>query len=138
MIATLKDSKAKLSSLVERASRGEEIVITVHGQPKARLMPVSSGKPRRADRSKWLRRLTAAQKKWCIGVHDSKDILDELRSDRLAIAERCFASRLPVYVRTLDSLHLATALILRCGAIATTDERMKTAAKILGLPVAVP
>lgn len=56
----------------------------------------------------------------------------------IAIAERCFTARRPVHVRTLDSLHLATALILRCGAIATTDERMKDAAKILGLPVATP
>jgi prevent-host-death family protein len=37
MIKTLRESKAKLSSLVERASRGEDILITVHGQVKARL-----------------------------------------------------------------------------------------------------
>lgn len=83
MITTLKDGKAKLSSLVERASRGEEIVITVRGQPKARLGPISVSGKQNVDRRQWVRRLDAARKKWCIGVHDSKDILDELRSDRL-------------------------------------------------------
>jgi prevent-host-death family protein len=37
MIKTLKESKARLSELVERASRGEDVLITVRGQVKARL-----------------------------------------------------------------------------------------------------
>lgn len=37
MIKTLKESKAKLSELVERASRGEDVLITVRGRVKARL-----------------------------------------------------------------------------------------------------
>jgi prevent-host-death family protein len=83
MIATLKDSKAKLSSLVDRASRGEEIVITVRGQPKARLMPVSAAGTGSLDRVKWMRRLRAMSKKACIGIHDSTDIFEDIRSDRV-------------------------------------------------------
>jgi prevent-host-death family protein len=37
MISTLRDSKAHLSELVERASRGEDVLITVRGKVKAKL-----------------------------------------------------------------------------------------------------
>ncbi len=37
MVKTLRESKAKLSELVERASRGEDVLISVRGQVKARL-----------------------------------------------------------------------------------------------------
>jgi prevent-host-death family protein len=37
MVKTLRESKAKLSALVERASRGEDVLITVRGHVKARL-----------------------------------------------------------------------------------------------------
>lgn len=37
MVKTLRESKAKLSELVDRASRGEDVLITVRGQLKARL-----------------------------------------------------------------------------------------------------
>ncbi|MBA2723217.1 MAG: type II toxin-antitoxin system Phd/YefM family antitoxin [Methylibium sp.] len=33
------EAKSRLSELVARAARGEEIVITRHGEPVARLMP---------------------------------------------------------------------------------------------------
>lgn len=38
-------------------------------------------------------------------------------------------------LRALDGLHLATAAILRCKGIATTDARMKAGAQLLGMPV---
>ena len=34
------EAKAKLSDLVERAARGEEIVIARNGRPRARLVPI--------------------------------------------------------------------------------------------------
>ena len=37
MVKTLRESKAKLSELVERAHRGEDALITVRGKVKARL-----------------------------------------------------------------------------------------------------
>jgi prevent-host-death family protein len=36
----LYEAKTRLSDLVERAARGEEVVIAKAGQPKARLMPL--------------------------------------------------------------------------------------------------
>ncbi len=40
MMKALRESKAKLSELVERASRGEDVITTVHGKAKARLTRV--------------------------------------------------------------------------------------------------
>ncbi|HEX4600390.1 MAG TPA: type II toxin-antitoxin system prevent-host-death family antitoxin [Gemmatimonadales bacterium] len=38
----LADAKAHLSELVERAARGEEIVIAFRGTPRARLVPLDA------------------------------------------------------------------------------------------------
>ena len=40
MIAKLREAKEQLSDLVKRAAGGEEIIITVRGQPMARLSSV--------------------------------------------------------------------------------------------------
>jgi prevent-host-death family protein len=37
----LYEAKTQLSDLVERAARGEEVIIAKAGQPKARLMPLA-------------------------------------------------------------------------------------------------
>ena len=47
MTATLRESQADLQRLVELASRGEEVVITVDGKPKAKL--TSAGAPSHAE-----------------------------------------------------------------------------------------
>jgi prevent-host-death family protein len=44
------DAKARLPELVERAARGEEIVIARNGQPRARLMPLRAAKRRAPGR----------------------------------------------------------------------------------------
>jgi len=41
MITNLRDAKARLSVLVQRAASGEEVIITVHGKPAARLSAVA-------------------------------------------------------------------------------------------------
>jgi len=41
------EAKTHLSALVERASRGEEIIVSSGGKPKARLMPLEEKPPRR-------------------------------------------------------------------------------------------
>ncbi len=43
----LYEAKTHLSSLVDRASAGEEIVISKSGKPKARLVPLGDVHPRR-------------------------------------------------------------------------------------------
>ena len=40
----LYEAKTRLSELVERAARGEEVVIAKAGQPKARLVPLARPK----------------------------------------------------------------------------------------------
>lgn len=40
------DAKARLSELVQRAARGEEIIIARKGKPQARLVPLAPTTPR--------------------------------------------------------------------------------------------
>jgi len=84
MITTLRESKAKLSALVELAAHGEEVVITVHGKPKARLSPISPRQPAGQSRGKWLDELQTLRTRHTIKTgNSSADILDEIRGDRL-------------------------------------------------------
>lgn len=46
MIATLRETKAKLSRMVKLAANGEEVLITVHGKQMAKLV----GLPKRAKK----------------------------------------------------------------------------------------
>jgi len=83
MVKTLRESKAKLSELVDLASRGEEVLITVRGKVKARLVPAAM--PRRLDdRAVWVASLRGLHRKY--GVRKAKtrgeDILSEIREDR--------------------------------------------------------
>lgn len=48
----LRDAKANLSTLIERAQRGEEIVITEAGEPVARLVAERLRKPREPGSAK--------------------------------------------------------------------------------------
>jgi prevent-host-death family protein len=43
-VFNLYEAKNQLSSLVDRAASGEEIVIAKHGQPMAKLVPVRAAK----------------------------------------------------------------------------------------------
>lgn len=81
MVKTLRESKAKLSELVERASRGEDVLITVRGKVKARL--TRAGTPR-LDGIKWVRELRALQAKYRASKNKTtvEEILAELRADR--------------------------------------------------------
>lgn len=56
---TLYDAKTNLSELVERAARGEEIVIAKRGKPRALLVPLESVHP--------LRRPGLGRGKWHVG-----------------------------------------------------------------------
>jgi len=40
MLISVSDAKARLTDLVHRAEAGDEIILTRHGQPTARLTPV--------------------------------------------------------------------------------------------------
>ena len=80
MIATLRESKTRLSELVTLANSGEEILITVHGQPKARILSVSEP---RSDTADWLRELSTLRSSLGQPSTSQKpSALDEVREDR--------------------------------------------------------
>ncbi len=79
MIATLRESKARLSELVRLASVGEEVLITVRGKPRARLSAVPAAKG--GNRS-WMAELEKLRS----GIRTTRKrstVLDDIREDRL-------------------------------------------------------
>ncbi len=83
MIKTLRESKAKLSELVEQASQGEDVLITVRGRVKARLTRATAPAGN-AEMQNWVSELRALQSDVGTGRHNlsSEDILNEDRGDR--------------------------------------------------------
>ena len=80
MIATLRESKTKLSDLVQRASRGEEVLITVRGKPSARLVPVGQADFVMDD---WMRELASLRTSLKSSQSAGRpSALDEVREDR--------------------------------------------------------
>ena len=83
MIVNVRESKARLSELVSKAAGGEEILITVRGQPKAKLVAISAG-PERPDMPQWAKELQARLDRQATrdSADSSAEILDDLRQDR--------------------------------------------------------
>lgn len=81
MVKSLRESKAKLSELVERASRGQDTLITVRGKVKARLTKAGFNE---AAKAAWLRDLREFRKASSTGkrTRSVEEILDEVREDR--------------------------------------------------------
>ncbi len=52
MIVNVQQAKARLSDLLERAARGEEVVIAKRGKPFVRLVPSGTKGPRRPGLAK--------------------------------------------------------------------------------------
>lgn len=82
----------------------------------------------------WAERL---HKKFCADVEKGRLVLLAVGRDVLAqavgVARRCYAEKPPVLLRTLDGIHLGTALTAGCTAIVTTDRRMRQGADLLEL-----
>ena len=55
------EAKTKLSQLVERAERGEEIVITRNGKPAAKLIPIAATASLASVRGTWRGRVQIAE-----------------------------------------------------------------------------
>jgi prevent-host-death family protein len=84
MISTLRESKARLSEWVERASRGEDVLITVRGRVKAKLTRVAPASESALGET-WARELRAIQRRFRRGQPRASidRILNDLREDRL-------------------------------------------------------
>ena len=72
------EAKTHLSELVARAERGEEVVITRHNKPVARLVPMAATQPDAGDRAQALAELLAGAKGQRLGL-DWKALRDEGR-----------------------------------------------------------
>ena len=86
MTATLRESQADLQRLVELASRGEEVVITVDGQPKAKLTSAGAPAPATAaDMASWVKDLEELRRRYSTGKTGPtvEQILAEDRAERL-------------------------------------------------------
>ena len=83
MIATLRQTKAELSRMVRMAAGGEEVLITVRGQPKSRLNGVPKA-PSQKSKLKWLAELRKLRESTSTGKTgiSTDQILDEIRADR--------------------------------------------------------
>jgi prevent-host-death family protein len=82
MIASLRESKARLSELVERVSRGEDVLITVRGKVRARL--TKAGLPEaHPDLESWAGELARLQRQYATGRRNAPvdDILKEDRGE---------------------------------------------------------
>ncbi len=84
MIRSLRESKARLSELVELASRGEDVMISVRGKVKARLTRAGATAEATIG-ARWARELRALQRAYSSGKPRAgvEQILSELSEDRL-------------------------------------------------------
>ncbi len=86
MTATLTESQADLLRLVELASRGEDVVITVDGKPKAKLTAAGAPSPPNApDMASWLKELEDLRRRYATGKTGPtvEQLLEEDRAEHL-------------------------------------------------------
>lgn len=83
MIATLRETKARLSQMVKLAANGEEVLITVHGKQMAKLVGLPK-KEKKLDKKKWLAKLAALRRRTGTGKvgMTAEEIQDENRVER--------------------------------------------------------
>ena len=85
-------------------------------------------------KSEWAERL---YQKFRGDVEDGRLVLLSVGHDVLdhavEVARRCYAQKPPIMLRTLDGIHLGSALAAKCTEIVTTDRRMLQGADLLGL-----
>jgi len=68
MQISVTDAKAQLTELVRRAEAGDEIILTRHGEPAARLVPIKAAQDRKSRRAVLEAVRNAAQLKAAPGV----------------------------------------------------------------------
>lgn len=80
MRVSVSDAKGQLTDLVRRAEAGDEVILTRHGQPAVRLVPIGE-KPAGADRRRILEALRAAGRQKAIAGPDAAKSQDFLYDD---------------------------------------------------------
>jgi prevent-host-death family protein len=88
MTTTLSQSQADLPRLVELASQGEDIVITVEGKPKAKLTRAEPANGQRLSEQElriWLTELAALRARLSTGktTPAAEQLIEEDREDRV-------------------------------------------------------
>ena len=88
MTATLSQSQAELPRLVEIASQGEDVVITVQGEPRARLTRLrdrSNDNKAPLDKTTWVKELEEVRRKYATGNAgpSTEQILNDDRAERI-------------------------------------------------------
>lgn len=83
MIVSVRESKARMSELLNKACAGEDVVISVRGQPKVRIVPIA-GATDTTDMSTWSKDLRArlAGQGTAAPADSSREIMDDLRGER--------------------------------------------------------
>ncbi len=86
MITNLREAKSRLSRLVQIAALGEEVVITVRGEPVARLTGVNRPGEASSSRESWIQELiaAAAAAKADAVETTAQEYWDEARQDRFS------------------------------------------------------
>lgn len=72
------EAKTKLSELIKKASTGEEVIITKHGVPVARLSPYREG-PKKKDIAAAVEELKREREKNSLDGTNLKDLIEEGR-----------------------------------------------------------
>lgn len=81
MIASVRESKARFSELIAKASAVEEVMITVRGKPAVKLVTVPS-QPSQADFKAWAKRRRERLTYMPEPSDTSSDIIEALREER--------------------------------------------------------
>ena len=71
------DARARLSELIDRVQSGEEVVLTRHGEPVARLVPAKVA--RKPSRAAAVSRIRALARKLDIRGVDVRELIEEGR-----------------------------------------------------------
>jgi len=84
MTTTLSQTQAELPRLVEVASGGEDVVITVEGKPKAKLTRVEAAQSKPFNGTQWMAELEDLNRRYNSGKGNLtiEQILAEDREDR--------------------------------------------------------
>ena len=85
MTTTLNQTQADLPRLVELASQGEDVLITVEGTPKAKLTRIETTAPQPFDGRKWIGELEDLNRRYNTGKNglSVEQILAQDREDRI-------------------------------------------------------